>query len=278
MYGYIRPNQDELKIREYNEYRAYYCGLCKCLGAEYGEIARNALSYDCTFIALLLSGIAGTDDVHKCRCIYKPLSKPRLAAAADDMLRFAADMDVLLAYYKLDDDWRDDKSPAAALAKAAFGNAVKKAAGRQPELDRAISCGLRELGELEGANCSELDAPADAFARMMKAVGLSAPIEDRGNRTALAHTLYHLGRWVYIIDAWDDREKDKRKGSYNPFVASGAGRDRAEFLLNCSLNEAINAYQLLNIVSHEGLLDNIILDGCPAKNIEVLGGKDEQPL
>ncbi|MFR7852943.1 MAG: DUF5685 family protein [Christensenellales bacterium] len=152
---------------------------------------------------------------------------------------------------------------------------MKKAANRQPEMDRAISRGLKELGELEKANCSELDAPADAFARMMKSVGLSAPIENRGDRIALAHTLYHLGRWVYLIDAWDDRDKDKKKGSYNPFIASGADKDRAEFLLNCSLNEAINAYQLLNLLSHEGLLDNIILDGCPAKNREVLGGKDE---
>ena len=275
MYGYIRPNQDELRIREYTEYRAYYCGLCKCLSAEYGEIARSVLSYDCTFIALLLSGLAGTDDVQKRRCVYKPLSKPRLAAAADDMLRFAADMDVLLAYYKLEDDWRDDKNPAAVCAKAALGGAMKKAANRQPEMDRAIFRGLKELGELEKANCSELDAPADAFARMMKSVGLSAPIENRGDRIALAHTLYHLGRWVYLIDAWDDRDKDKKKGSYNPFIASGADKDRAEFLLNCSLNEAINAYQLLNLLSHEGLLDNIILDGCPAKNREVLGGKDE---
>ena len=136
MYGYIRPNQDELRIREYTEYRAYYCGLCKCLSAEYGEISRSVLSYDCTFIALLLSGLAGTDDVQKRRCVYKPLSKPRLTAAADDMLRFAADMDVLLAYYKLEDDWRDDKNPAAVCAKAALGGAMKKAANRQPEMDR----------------------------------------------------------------------------------------------------------------------------------------------
>ena len=152
-----------------------------------------------------------------------------------------------------------------------------------PVLDIALelsSMGIRVdkdalLSQLEKANCSELDAPADAFARMMKSVGLSAPIENRGDRIALAHTLYHLGRWVYLIDAWDDRDKDKKKGSYNPFIASGADKDRAEFLLNCSLNEAINAYQLLNLLSHEGLLDNIILDGCPAKNREVLGGKDE---
>ena len=207
-------------------------------------------------------------------CIAHPFGK-RACVCENPAMAFAARAAMISVYYKLEDDWRDDKNPAAVCAKAALGGAMKKAASRQPEMDRAISRGLKELGELEKANCSELDAPADAFARMMKSVGLSAPIENRGDRIALAHTLYHLGRWVYLIDAWDDRDKDKKKGSYNPFIASGADKDRAEFLLNCSLNEAINAYQLLNILSHEGLLDNIMLDGCPAKNREVLGGKDE---
>ena len=226
------------------------------------------------------TAVTGLSPIHRVQlsaALAQATGRPLLLLCADEREceRFAADMDVLLAYYKLEDDWRDDKNPAAVCAKAALGGAMKKAANRQPEMDRAISRGLKELGELEKANCSELDAPADAFARMMKSVGLSAPIENRGDRIALAHTLYHLGRWVYLIDAWDDRDKDKKKGSYNPFIASGADKDRAEFLLNCSLNEAINAYQLLNLLSHEGLLDNIILDGCPAKNREVLGGKDE---
>ena len=80
------------------------------------------------------------------------------------------------------------------------------------------------------------------------------------------------------MDAWDDREKDKKSGAFNPFLMADAGRDRAEFLAFCSLNEAINAYELIDFKSHKGLLDNIIYNGCPAKAREVLGGKDEQSL
>jgi len=146
---------------------------------------------------------------------------------------------------------------------------------RSPQLYKAISEGIEELSRLEQANTPELDAPADAFARMMKNLALAAPVASPQNRLALGHMLYHLGRWVYLVDAWEDREKDTKKGSYNPFIASGADKERAEFLLNCSLNEAINAYELLNIKAHESLLDNIIKDGCPLKNSEVLGGKDD---
>ena len=275
MFGYIQPNKDELRFREYNEYRAYYCGLCKCIGQEYGEPMKLTLSYDCAFIALLLTGIAGVESTRKCRCVYKPLSRARMAAVQDEYLRFAADADIILAYCKLDDNWRDDKNPAAAAGKAAMKKAVQKAMDRSPQLYKAIYEGIEELALLEQANTPELDAPADAFARMMKNLALAAPVASPQNHLALGHMLYHLGRWVYLADAWEDREKDAKKGSYNPFIASGADKERAEFLLNCSLNEAINAYELLDIKAHESLLDNIIKDGCPLKNSEVLGGKDD---
>lgn len=275
MFGYIQPNKDELRFREYNEYRAYYCGLCKCIGREFGEPVKLALSYDCAFMALILTGIAGVENTRKCRCAYKPLSRARMAAVEDDYIRFAADMDVILAYCKLDDNWRDDKKLGAAAGKAAMKSALHKARERSPELYRAISEGISELSRLEQENTPELDLPADAFARMMKNAALAAPVENPQNRLALGYMLYHLGRWVYLIDAWEDREKDKKKGSYNPFLAAGADKERAEFIINCSLNEAINAYELLDIKAHESLLDNIIKDGCPAKNREVLGGKDD---
>ncbi len=275
MFGYIQPNKDELRFREYNEYRAYYCGLCKCIGRRFGEPMKLTLSYDCAFMALLLTGLAGKEDTQKCRCGYKPLSRARMAASEDEYLRFAANMDIILAYCKLDDNWRDDRALGAAAGKAAMKGAFQKAKEQSPELYRAISEGIGELSQIERANTPELDPPADAFARMMKNIALAAPVEGAQNRLALGHMLYHLGRWVYLIDAWEDREKDKKSGSYNPFLASGAGKDRAEFILNCSLNEAINAYELLDIQAHEGLLDNIIKDGCPLKNSEVLGGKDD---
>lgn len=278
MFGYIQPNKDELRFREYNEYRAYYCGLCKCIGRQFGEPMKLTLSYDCAFIALLLTGIAGIEDARKCRCVYKPLSRARMAAVEDEYIRFAADTNIILAYCKLDDNWRDDKATGAAVGKAAMKSAIQKAREHSPALYRVIADGISELSEIERAEIPELDPPADAFARMMKNIALAAPVVSQQNRLALGHMLYHLGRWVYLIDAWEDREKDKKSGSYNPFLASGADKERAAFMLNCSLNEAINAYELLDIRAHESLLDNIIKDGCPLKNSEILGGKNDKPI
>lgn len=275
MFGYIQPHKDELRFREFAEYRAYYCGLCKCMGRRFGEHARAALSYDCTFVALLLCGMAGHEAAHKCRCLYKPLERVRMAAEEDEYLRFAADMNILLYYCKLEDDWRDERRPAALAGRGIISGAAKKAREHNPGLFSAISSGIAELSTLERENTAELDAPADAFARMMRSIGECAPAEGQGNRIAFPRLLYHLGRWVYLIDAWEDRDKDREKGAYNPFLRAGADKERAAFLLNRSLEEAINAYDLLEIRAHCSLLDNIMLEGCPGRNIQALGGKDE---
>jgi len=278
MFGYIQPNKDELRFREYMEYRAYYCGLCKCIGRRFNELSKLSLSYDCTFLALFLSGMAGSESTEKCRCAYKPLAKPRMAAVEDDCIRFAADTDIILAYKKLDDDWQDEKKAVALAGKGLFASAAKKAKENNPELYQAVEKGMSALAEIEKRNSPELDAAAHAFAGMMESIALCAPVEDNVNRLAFSKLMFHLGRWVYLIDAWDDREKDAKRGCYNPFNAAKAGRDRAEFLINYSLNQAIEAYELVNITTHQSLLDNIMLDGCPARNKQVLGGTDEESL
>ena len=108
-------------------------------------------------------------------------------------------------------------------------------------------------------------------------VGRAAPLTGSSGRV-MPHVLYHLGRWVYLIDAWDDRHKDREKGAYNPFLAAGASREQAAFLLHLSLNEATDAYELLGIDLHKGLLDNIIYVGCPGNTRRILEDKDEQSL
>lgn len=278
MFGYIQPNKDELRFREYMEYRAYYCGLCRCIGRRFNEPSKLSLSYDCAFLALFLSGMAGSENTEKCRCGYKPLAKPRMAAVEDDSIRFAADADIILAYKKMNDDWQDEKKPAALAAKGLLTSAVKKARENNPALYQAVDKGMAALGEIERAKSTELDAAAHAFAEMMENIALCAPVEDQVNRLAFSKLMFHLGRWVYLIDAWDDREKDAKKGCYNPFNAANAGKDRAEFLINYSLNQAIEAYQLVNIITHQSLIDNIMLDGCPARNKQVLGGTDEESV
>lgn len=277
MFGYIVPCRDELKIREEAEYKAWYCGLCRSIGWRYGQFARLALSYDCAFIALLLSGVTGEGGLETARCPFRPIKKRPMAMGSESLF-FAADLDILLAWNKLADDWRDEHKPGAPLGRMALFGAVRRAEGRAPGLAKAIREGVAELMELEKENCNELDAPADAFARMMRSVGTCAPLPQGPARRIVPHVLYHIGRWVYLMDAWDDRGKDERKGAYNPFLASGAGKERARFLLALSQNEALAAYELLNIEAHKGLLDNIVYEGCAGRMRGILEAKDEQSL
>lgn len=272
MFGYIRPCREELRIREEAEYKAWYCGLCGNLGKRYGQAARWALSYDCAFVALLLSGATGEGSIGAARCPYRPLKKRPMALECAS-LSFAADLDVLLAWHKLADDWRDERKFAAPLGRAALMGAARRAKARAPELDRAIRAGIEELCALEKEGCRELDAPADAFARMMRAVGQCAPLPGGPARPIVTQILYHMGRWVYLMDAWDDREKDGKRGAYNPFLSAGAGQERAQFLLALSQNEALGAYELLDVQAHKGLLDNILFEGCAGRMRGILEDK-----
>jgi hypothetical protein len=229
-------------------------------------------------VAVLLSAIEGEDTCQPGRCAYKPWAKPRSMAAETPALAFAADLNVLLAYYKLKDDWLDERKLLAMPALAALRPAAKRAEDANPALSQAIANGIAGLRELEKQNCAELDAPADAFAQMMRRVGACAPITLARNLQVFEHLLYHVGRWVYLMDAWDDLHKDKKSGAYNPFIASNASRERAEFLLHCSRNEAIAAYELLDIGAHRGITDNVLYEGCAMKMHAILGGRDEQSI
>ena len=139
----------------------------------------------------------------------------------------------------------------------------------------AVEKGIEELSALENTQCDILDAPADCFARMMRAVFESAPMGDAHARPALSAIAYNIGKWVYLADAWEDRAQDARKGSYNIFNITDAGEERAKFLMHYSLNEAIKAYELLPVAENREILDNIIYEGCTLKTQMLFGGKDE---
>ena len=277
MFGYVIPQKEELKLRELAVYQAYYCGVCRSIGRCSGELAKAVLSYDCSFWSLMLSGMNGCAGMEQRRCVYKPHKKRDMAVESEEV-KFGADLNVLLATCKLKDDWTDEHKIGALLEDALLRPARCKVELRRPELAEVIQDGIARLSELERSACWELDAPADVFAGMMRDVAWYAPVQDGRNAVAFSHVMYHLGRWIYLMDAWDDREKDGESGAFNPFLSANAGRDRAEFLISCSINEAINAYELIDFKSHKGILDNIIYEGCTARAREVLGGKDEQPL
>lgn len=275
MLGYIAPDKGDLKVCELASYNAYYCGLCKSIGKRYGQGARLTLSYDCSFCAMLLAGIEGESGCAPCRCSYKPFAQKRPMAHNNAQLSFAADLEICLAWYKLKDDWADEKRALALIGKTALYAPIRRAKKLAPRLAGTIEDGIRALSKLERENCAEIDAPADAFATMMKNAMALAPIKDERNKTVLMGLMYELGRWLYLMDAWDDRKKDKKSGAYNPFVAALAEDDasRAGFLLNISLNKAIAAYDLLDLKAHRGVIDNIMYRGCVMKTQSLHGGE-----
>lgn len=277
MFGYVSTDKNELKVCELADYNACYCGLCRSIGARYGQAARATLNYDCTFVAILLCGIKGEREADKKMCVYKPFAKKRVMAADSESFRFAADAEIALAWYKIKDDWNDEKKVLALVGEGGLYSAYRRLQKNAPQLAETVKDGIAKLSVLEKENCSEIDAAANTFAQMLSDLVLFAPIEEEKTITILKRLMFSLGRWIYLIDAWDDIKKDMKSGSYNPFIASGKQNDRenASFLLHSALNKAINAYDLLDLAAHKGVLDNIMYRGCVAKTEKVLGGNDE---
>ena len=179
----------------------------------YRELARLTLSYDFTFLAALLSGTIETE-AH--RCIASPLKK-RPVACENPALDLAADVSILFTYWKLRDSAADSRGVhrlGARAAGGAMGRAYRRAAGLHPALDAAARRQLERLSELERDCCPSLDEPADTFAALLSSV--AGEVDEPVERRVLAHLLYHLGRWIYLVDALDDLKRDAESGNYNP--------------------------------------------------------------
>ena len=217
MFGYVLPPLDLLTEEDQQSFRAVYCGLCRCLGRRCGERARLILNYDFTYLAILLSGGAA-GETRGGRCLPHPV-KPRPYQLPTPAMDLAADESVILAYWQLRDgiaDSRGGKRGKYLAAAAALKGGYERAAAARPAGDAAVRRQLDELSRLEAERCPSLDAPADAFAQLLSAAAEEAAGERE--RRVLRQLLYHLGRWVYLIDAADDLAEDFADGSYNPLI------------------------------------------------------------
>lgn len=276
MFGYIRPLECELKVREQTLYRAYYCGLCKCIGKRYALPARLALSYDCAFLAILLAAMAGGEE--RCaffRCGVKPQRGKQLIAPDSEALDYAADVNVLLGYHQQRDGWTDEKRLSALSAAALIKGAAKKAARIRPELAGRIAAGLSELMEIEKRREAVTDEAACCFGALMRDILLLYPGLPPENRESGGWMFYNLGRWIYLADAWEDRKKDQSRGGYNPFLLAKTSREDAAFLLYISLTESEKGYDLITFPAENGILENIMHLGLRAKTGLLLQEGDE---
>lgn len=279
MFGFVRPLECELKVREQAVYRAYYCGVCRAIGSRCGQCARLTLQYDCAFLALFLSAFSETLPAFEMRpCPIHPLRGKRPSAPLRPSVAFAADANVLLGYYKRRDDWQDERSIAALASSAALRRAVARAEANSPALADRIRMGLKRLSRIERERRACTDEPADAFGDLLRSIVLQYPLLPEHDSAPTAWLFYNLGRWIYLADAWEDRSRDAAAGRYNAFVATNMDASGAAFLLNYSLSEACKGFDLLEIRHHATLIEHILRLGCGARTHALLKGGAHEPL
>lgn len=268
----------ECKVREMETYRAYYCGLCKSVRARCGVLAPLMLSYDCTFLGLLLDSLyADTAAYKRVRCIHLARQPNRRAVVSSPGVDYAADVQTLLFLAKCRDDWQDERSPGKGALIPLLRSAERRSKRRQGELAAAIRDRLAALSALERENCGECDRVADVFGRLMEDIVRFAPVED-ADAPPLRWMFYNLGRFVYLLDAWDDRKKDEKAKRYNPFLAAPHTAQEVRFLLGKSLDEAGKAFDLLTPRRNAALLHNILSLGCPLRADRIIEGAEHEPI
>lgn len=288
MFGYIRTDTPELRVRENEYYRAVYCGLCRAQGKCTGQCSRMTLNYDMVFLALLRLAVSKErPEIKRGRCIAHPFKK-RAYLENCDSLSFCAYASALLIYGKNLDDISDEKGRKRLRAKIMMPfakNMRKKALREYSLLDEKIGEGLKKLAETESKRLSSVDIPADCFGDILADI-LSFGLE--GNDAIIMKNIgKHIGRWIYIIDACDDLPDDIKKGRFNPFIYLYDGKELTleqkidvENSLKLELLSAEPAFDLIDYCESytvEGIIKNIIYRGMPdvAERVLELNGKSK---
>lgn len=322
MLGYVKIDKGELKVREYEVYTGYYCGVCKSIGRRYGQLPRMVLSYDAAFLAILLASLSDESDTPvQEHCIAHPVIKKK-TVIRNRAIDYAGDVMLILAWYKLADDAADEGKAYAKPVMLMMKRIFRRLNSLYPELCSSVKCHLSALSALEREKCASIDMAAEAFSKIMEDIfteGLQAvygseppqhePPGDRGDpgisgmqdepcgfaspgndtRELLARAGYHLGKWVYMIDAVDDIEENIESGAYNPllfrFKFDAANETADEFRARIEPDLRFNLYHYLAMLSrctdsldirkNAGIIENVIYFGLNRKTEEIIMRTDK---
>jgi len=268
----VKIKKGELKVWEYETYKAIYCSLCKRLGKTYGPTARLTLSYDFTFLATLsLSLKEGAIDFEKKRCAFNPLKQCNYCKKAEEDLELSAAAATVMVYYKLLDNIDDSRGIKKLFFKSLvplYKSKNKRAARLYPEIEEIVSDYISEQTQLEKEKCSDFDRIAEPTSSALGKI-FEMCSKEENNRRALYQLGYCLGKWIYLIDCAVDIEKDIKNGEFNPLKAemkSGTdakiyAKERLEPILNSCVSSAQLSFELLDIKKYKGILDNILYHG-----------------
>lgn len=281
MFGYVNVYKDELKIKEYNLFKAYYCGLCKALGKQFNQLVRLGLNYDFTFLAIMVDAMCEDDAEFSLEGCIKNISKKQIVTS-NKAISFAADMSIILTYHKLIDDIRDDKSIKALLAVLPFKIAKRKLKGKYTDLERSIESNISALSLTESRGTDIIDEAAHPFAVIMRDM---FEFVSKG----CGKLGYNIGRYIYLADACDDMQSDFEKKRFNVFCRAynytGKPDENVCAGIKDTLYRTLGAvgyeYEALPKFKNKEILDNIIYLGMRAKsdylvNKIVTGNKSER--
>lgn len=260
MLGVMTVRKDELKFREFDRYRGYYCGLCRAIGGRCGSVCRMALSFEMTFLAMLLTSLYEPETAdEKHRCLMHPFAKQRMLL--NEAIDYAADLSAMTAYYDLRDGWEDERR-VDRLAESALLERASKAAGeRLPRQREAAERYVKALHEVEARNDQNLDAAANLTGEML---GELYVMKDDVYARDLRELGFYLGKFIYLCDCYEDVERDIKKKNYNPLILRHSSETFAadcEQMLSDMMARAALAFERLPLLTDAEIMRNILYSG-----------------
>lgn len=264
MFGYVLINKPDMTFKEYDVYHGYYCGLCHMLGKQFGLSARMTLNYEMTFLALLLSGVYEPETVkNEQHCPVHLLKKQ--VFYENEMVAYAAEMSIVLAYYKCEDDWQDEHQVTSLAYQKALKKAFRQVHSEYPDKVTKIANGLADMQRHEKQHDLTFDEMASRFGQILGEIFV---YHDDVFADDLYTLGFYLGKFIYLLDAYDDIEKDLKKGCFNPLQDKYGHHDfddEVYRLLEMNIASAALAFERLPIIEHVKILQNIMYSGVWSK-------------
>lgn len=276
MFGYIKPHDPYLYKKDDVLYKSLYCGICKSIGATCGQIARFSLTYDIAFLSAFAHNLTGLDvTIEERRCVAHPIIK-RPIAKRDYLSDELASVNVILARHKIVDDQIDGKK--GYLKDLVFKRAYKRAKRKFPKIDEIVYDRYKELRALETNDNGLIDAVSEVFGLMLADIADEVFKEFKTENTR--NLFFYLGKWIYIVDAIDDYDKDRKRKEYNPFIIR-YGEETGKLLienhggdLDFAFADIFNGlrenFYKIKFKFNRDLLENVIVKGVPMKTKSVI--------
>jgi hypothetical protein len=260
MFGYIIANKAEMKFKEFDVYRSYYCGLCRAMKDRCGNLARLSLSYDMTFVYMLLSGLyEPATELKQCKCALHPFEK--INYSENSIAEYVADMSLLMTYFKCKDDWDDDKKISRGLLMNALRKKYQRLGNFYEDKIRQIEDLFAEIRRGEKEDLLDVDYMSGLFGNIMALVMVQK--EDEW-APMLGRMGFFMGKFIYIMDAYEDIEEDLKHKQYNPLVKLYQSPDfegEMQQILSMMMGECCREFEKMPILENADILRNILYSG-----------------